>query len=670
MRRRAALIALLAAAVVGPAVPAFADHTSPATPLSPVAPQFSPAEPAVTAGDGEWDFIANLGPMQGTDLEFFEKDGVTYVSAGTLGQGPSFAPGFVGQRIAQLTDGSGAVLAEPKVVADHGSARCNAPATSATGLQHDVQAVPLVDTELLVDTTDAVGRCHDTPGGGLELIDVSGLGTDGFEVRELALMRFNGLSHTVTADRDRPGILYNNGADFAPMTWTDVVDVRSCMGFTDETLEQRRSACKPLVYRLPFPPESSNKQLPDGTLAEPANCHDITYSDSRLYCAALNATLVFDVSGMFDPVTGDVLGEPLFGTAGAPQPCPTVAGTSTSALVFDCALKAKSAPAAANPNAAESVTAYEEAGRPAARGFEFLGTVNHPGRACPRPTETQCNTNLAVPSAEGVAISHEADPTPEGVGPDPATAAAGRYMMVTDERGGGVLPPGATCAPSLDNPVGNGGLHVFDISDPANPEYALTPEGDKAVYIGGSPTPSPTFCTIHVIEHVPGEQRIAVAYYDGGTKILDYFVSPDGAFTFKETASLRLPGANTWASEVFKVEDNGDGTNTYYFASSGFSLGQGLPRGIDVFSWTGPANAIGTPLPETGEAPNGGDGKDDDGTGGGTGGTGGTTTPVASGRTLPATGADLSLLLLALTLLPAAVGVRVLRRRLAEGPTA
>ena len=53
--------------------------------------------------------------------------------------------------------------------------------------------------------------------------------------------------------------------------------------------------------------------------------------------------------------------------------------------------------------------------------------------------------------------------------------------------------------------------------------YAETAEGDKAIYIGKSPTPSPTFCTIHVIEHVPTpEARITAAYYDGRTKIVDY----------------------------------------------------------------------------------------------------------------------------------------------------
>lgn len=606
---------------------AWADHTDPNGLLSPVVPQ--PGSPALTAGEGQWDFIANLGPMQGTDLEFFSKKGIDYVSAGTLGQAQSGTPGFIGQRIVQLTDAAGEIA--PKVVADHGSARC-AINSSATGLQHDVQAVPRAETELLVDTTDAVGRCHDTPGGGLELIDVSDLGQEGFEPREIGLIRLNGLSHTVTADVSRPGILYNNQADFAATTWIDVVDVRSCMGLSGKTLEQKRAACRPTVTRLDYADETTSKMLPDGTLTEPASCHDITSAPDRLYCGGLNASFVLDVSGIFD-ATGRVRGTAL--------PCAVLDGTTTGAKVTDCVIKPEGV-TAANPTAAESIQAYEDIGKPAAQGARLVTTVNHPGRACGSPSTTNCNTNTEVRSDEGVAVSHENDP-----------ALGGKYMFVTDERGGGVVPVGATCSPGLDNPVGNGGMSVFDISDPAKPVYAQTTDGDKAIYIGTSPTPSPTFCTIHVIEQVPGEARVAAAYYDGGTKIIDYTIDAAGKWTFKEMAAYRLPGANTWASEVFKVVDNKDGTNTYYFVSTSFALGQGTARGIDVFSWTGPANLIANAV--AGSAPGGS-----------------APAPVgappaqppspSTGAGLPATGPDVALAVLALVLLPAAYGVRRLRR--------
>jgi hypothetical protein len=630
--RALALVTAAALALVAPGT-AWGDHTDPTSTLSPVVPQ--PSVGALTAGEGEWEFLANLGPMQGTDLELFTKNGIQYVSVGTLGQAQNGTPGFVGQRIVQLTDAAGEIA--PEIVADHGSARCAAN-TSATGLQHDVQAVPRVETEILLDTTDAVGRCHDTPGGGIEILDVSGLGTEGFEVREIALLRFNGLSHTVTADATRHGIFYNNQADFASTTWIDVVDARSCLGLTGKSLEEKRALCKPVVTRVDYADEVSSKQLPDGSLAEPASCHDITAAPDRLYCAGLNASFVVDISQLFDP-SGKVRGTPL--------PCEVVDGTATGAKVTDCALKPEGV-TSTNPTAAQSIEAYEQLGRPAAQGARVISTVNHPGRACGNPATVTCNTNTQVRSDEGVAISHEADP-----------ALDGRYMLVTDERGGGVVPPGATCAPGLDNPIGNGGMHVFDLSDPAKPVYAETTDGEKAIYIGTSPTPSPTFCTIHVIDQVPGEARVIAAYYDGGTKIVDYTIDADGKWAFKETAAYRLPGANTWASEVFQTVDNGDGTKTYHFVSSSFSLGEGTARGIDVFSWTGPSNLISAAVaqPSTGQP--------------------GTVAPPSSGnppppaaapqpanQALPATGADAALAVLALTVLPLAYAVRRWRRSL------
>jgi hypothetical protein len=687
VRRSTAVTALLCTALIGLAAPpALADHTSPGSRLAPELAQ--PSAGAVVQGEGSWSYVGGLGPMQGSDLEFFSKGGKTFMSAGTLGQAPTGTPGFVGQRIVQLTDATGAQIA-PKVVADHGSAHCDAN-SSATGLQHDVQAVPLVDTELLVDTTDATGRCHDTPGGGMEILDVSGLGEPGFEVRELALIRFNGLSHTVTADRDRPGILYNNGSDFAPASlgqlgtvgqpWTDVVDARSCLGLAGKTLAEKRAACQPTVYRIAYDPAVTSKKLPNGSLSEPANCHDITYQDNRLHCGALNASFVVDVTNLLG-ADGTI--------AGTPLPCTTTPGSRTGASVTDCALRP--AGASSNPNAAQANAAWEALGRPQATGPVVLGGINHPGRACPDPSVVTCNTNLAVLSTEGVAVSHEADPTPDG-----------RHMLVTDERGGGVVPPGATCAPGLDNPYGNGGIHVFDISDPANTKYALQPNGKKAVFIGTSPTPSPTFCTVHVIEQVPGEQRIIAGYYDGGTKIIDYDINDKGEWTFKEVASYRLPGANTWASEVFKTVDHPDGTRTYSFASTSFALGEGTARGIDVFNWRGKPN----PLPGAGDGDAAAFGKSkaaagrDNGKGapagksrpasseqaaapapapagpGASGGAAAAAAPAAdsgqalSTRSVSATSplpapasADGLLLLLAGTLLPVAAGVRLVRRR-------
>ncbi len=557
--RRTALSFLGALAITASltlsAVPASADHTDPLSPIAPLSPGL-PGTPAATFGTGTWEYITNFPPNPGTDLELWKDGDDVYAATGTLGQADDAA---VGQRILRLVD-DGAV--NPQWVADHGSAACTLGSTSVTGLQHDSQIAGMpgsaLNHQLLVDTTDATGRCHDPVGGGLELIDISGVGDPGFEPREIGLIRHAGFSHTHTVDATRPWIIYNSSSDFSGRPWIDVVDVRTCLNLDGKTLDEKRAACRPKVYRIEFKPEwTRQRDSQDGLLVpgSEAACHDITATEGRLYCAGINATLIFDVSHLIAP-GGNV--------RGAPLPCTVVESATTGADVTDCS--------GAGPDS------------PNATGRRFLGTFNHPGRDCaPRAAtaspNTSCNSNLFVPPDEGVSIAHEADPSFDR-----------RYMFVTDERGGGVVPPGASCLTGLDNPLGNGGMHVFDIRKPENIHYALTPEGEKAVFISNIAPPTPTFCDIHVIEHIPQEQRIIAAYYSGGTKIIDYWIQ-NGRIIFRETASLILPGANTWAVEDFLIEANGDGTKTYNF------LATDIQRGVDVFSWTGAPNPIGSSPP-------------------------------------------------------------------------
>jgi hypothetical protein len=543
--------------IVALAPPAVADHTDPRTPL---APTDGEVVDGIVRGEGTWRHIANFpgGASNaltggGTDLEFFVPTGTSdiYGAFGTLGQDDV---GSIGQRILQLTQGG---VVAPEWVADHGSAHCEIDNTSVTGLQHDSQVGAVGKVTLLTDTTDAVGRCHDNDGGGIEIIDVSGIANPAFEPREVHLIRHAGFSHTHTIDVNRPWIIYNSSSDFADRPWIDVVDMKSCFGNQKWTLAKRRAECRPQVYRIVFQPEwTMQRDQNTGQLEPPgsAACHDITFSDDRLYCAGINATLILDVSGMFGR------GGRVNGTA---FPCPVIDGTRTSADVTDCG--------GMGASRTEQAT-----------GWTFLGTFQHPGRDCGPPgTDVRtCNSNLQVRSDDGVAISHEADPTPDH-----------RFMFVTDERGGGVVPPGSSCSPGIDNPFGNGGAHAFDISDPSNIQYATTADGAKAVYISDAVVPAETFCDIHVIELVPGEQRFIAAYYTQGIKIVDYFIDDAGNVQFRETSSFTLPNANTWAAEDFKIVDNPDGTRTYFIAADD------IHRGIDVLSWTGTPNPTGAQAP-------------------------------------------------------------------------
>jgi len=554
--------ALATVVALAQALPAAADHTNPRTPLAPTS---GAATTGIVRGEGTWRHIANIPGLAsnalsggGTDLEFFSPAGTSdiYGAFGTLGQDDA---GSVGQRIAQLTRGG---TVAPRWVADHGSAHCSTTNPSGTlGLQHDSQIAAQGRVRLLTDTTDATGRCHDPGGGGIEIIDVSGIANAAFEPREAHLVRLAGFSHTHTVDAQRPWLIYNSSSDFSGGNWIDVLDIRSCFGSHNWSLARRRAACRPLVYRMAFQPEWTQQRDQNTGQLEPgsAACHDITFDRGRLYCAALNATAIFDVSQIVD-ANGNVKGTPF--------PCSVIPGTRTGAMVTDCGGMG--------------------AGRTErATGWTFLGTFNHPGRDCGPPgTDVRnCNSNNQVRSDDGVSVSHEADPTADGA-----------LMFVTDERGGGVVPPGSSCAPGIDNPYGNGGAHAFDIRDPANIAYATGPDGRKAVYISDAVVPAETFCDIHVIEQVPGEQRFIAAYYSQGIKIVDWFRDAQGRVRFHERASLTLPNANVWAAEDFRIVDNADGTRTYFLAADD------IHRGIDVVSWTGRPNPVGAAMPAASSA--------------------------------------------------------------------
>jgi hypothetical protein len=86
------------------------------------------------------------------------------------------------------------------------------------------------------------------------------------------------------------------------------------------------------------------------------------------------------------------------------------------------------------------------------------------------------------------------------------------------------------------------------------------------------------------MEPLPGSQRFVTAWYSQGTKIVDYHIDEAGRWTFEEVASFTPLGvnANTWAVEPFKTV-HGLNSVTYFFMASD------IQRGIDIFSWTGPA---------------------------------------------------------------------------------
>lgn len=543
MRKLALFCSIVMVISLALAPTAVADHTNPREPLA--ATEDPGTTELLTFGEGTWEFIRNFPPNPGTDLKVFRKRGRLLAATGTLGQADEQ---HVGQRIIQLINRKGKVA--PRWLADHGSANCpTANPAGTTGLQHDPSVSPAANPKVLVDATDATGRCHDPGGGGLEIIDISKIHRKKFKPREIHLTRQAGTTHTATRDATRPWIFYNSASANSGMPWIDVLNIKSCLSKKARTLKAKRKACRPKVYRIVFRPEWARQIDASGEPVEgsESSCHDITAKPGRIYCGNLNSSIVLDVSNLTD-ARGNVRGQPLN--------CEVIPGTNTKAKVTDC-------------------SDLEKAGSTQASGWKYIGHVNHPGR------NGSHNTNTEVESTEGVAVSHEAEPTPDK-----------QWMFVTDERGGGVVPGGASC-PGAPNPYGNGGVHVFDISSGGEYQYAKDVNGNKAVFIGQTTVPSSTFCTAHVMQQIPKEQRFAIAWYTQGTKIVDYFIDSQGRWSFRETASVvpQGPAANTWASEVFKIERNDDGTVSYWF------LATDITRGIDIFKWTGPANPMGSQPP-------------------------------------------------------------------------
>jgi hypothetical protein len=645
-----------------------------------------------------------------TDLDFFSQGGTTYVSVGTLGIGPNNA----GQNIFKLTDAEGNVSPDTiEYVAGHPSATCITDESRALGLQHDVEATPkgadvpiqtnrtdedadasvTGDTQLLLDATDATGRCHDqggrlgfsqAPQGGLEIIDV----TDVENPVEIGLTSHIGQAHTVNVDPRRPHIAYvvtsdavgvnGEGVRTNELAQTDrlgrpaedlfthdgfeIVDLSSCMTAPFGTMPDgldvagKREACKPQVWRYRYPTTAmalghTNKNAVYG-------CHELeTWADDTITCGGGAALIVFDVSEVFAP---NAAGFEV--PKGAPLPCRVRESssnvTTTGASVVDCVV--------GEGDVDLRIRNWLAIGEPGSIGDHvgYLGSVHHQGRQATGGDVT----SPAFGAKEDVDFNHEAEFTHSR-----------KFVIATDERGGGVVPPGATCAQNLDNPVGNGGLHAYavdrlftteSLDEVPTPEeaftsYARTPAGDKAIFRAEINTPGAqlTECTAHVFQQLPVDGdgtlgRIFMGWYSQGTQVVDYRENADGTFEFASVGYFIPELANQWVSHVFSSEVLPDGRVSYFGVASDFQLGNGR-NSVEVFKATLPPLGAAFDTDEDTDGTNAGGGG---GSGGGSGS--GSTTPTTAARTLPATGADLGLLTLALVLLPAAVAVRVLRRRL------
>ena len=624
--RRLIVFAALAVLVSLPAT-APADHTVPVP-----QPQ-SPATQAQSGGQGaRWEFQRSFstGNPQ-SDLDFFKQGSELFASVGTFAAG-----GNGGQSIFQITRDGGSTV-DPRILSNHPSASC-APGTGVTGLQHDVEATPKgvpapgdvlynttstaaaavkADTQLLIDATDASGRCHDNgllgqqaPRGGLEFIDVANRdqSQEGSVSRpdEIALTSHIGESHTVNVDPKRPHIAYSvtsdsvavdeegmraNETSGTALDGFEVVDFRSCLEAPlgtvppGSTSAQKRELCKPRVFRYRYPTVA----MAQGHTIKTSNfaCHELEiYADDRITCGSGAAAIVLDMKGAFDDngTPADFTDDSPRGT---PLPCSVRESTSinippglkTGAKVFDCV----NGEVDGRPQSL-TVQNYPQ-GNDSLQGVRYLGSITHIGRASATGALT------TRPSDQDIDFNHETELTESG-----------RYLLATDERGGGILPPGATCAQGADNPQGNGGVHAYRVDrlrdtardgvptvEQADRQYARSSDGRKAIYRAPIRTVAEeTECTAHVMQQVPGQNRIFMGWYSQGTQVVDFTENADGTIDFREAGFFIPVNANQWVSHVYRSQENADGTVTYFGTAGDFQLSNGR-NAVEFYKVTLPA---------------------------------------------------------------------------------
>ena len=516
--RRLLVSILTMAFALAPAM-ARADHVPPQLGI---VPGSLPPPPPILS-EGPIRFVTNTPhgrSFAGTlgEVEPFERDGKRYIVAGSSVYGFS---------VVDVTD-----PINPTVVSEYSSAfGCPgsvlnyvaegnrdpvAIALGYGGFENDISWSP--DGKWVALGMDAPGRCHDPVHGGIEIVDLSDL----MNPTLVHLVRNTGEAHSVTLDPKRPWLAYISTSDSEDVL--SIVDFKSCIGIP-------AGSCRPTVAAAVFdfdyyPSLYDKRTKEDRTVT---GCHDLRFSGDFAYCASVESTMILDVSKVLRP-DGRLSGT--HWTTG-PNACDVVDADPVYApgiKVTDCRNWHKDV---FRDRKSQIVN------------IPLLSTIVHD------------NTK---PATEDIEISHQAE-----------AIADGQIMMVTDERGGGVLPqlcPG-------------GGVWFYDIRDPANPVLMKQPDGSPALYLtqwnvpGVVTNPS---CTVHYGREFADENLLTFGWYTNGVRVLRYyadFTKSPAEIRFEEIAGFASIDLTIDSRVLQRNPENPDEVLVY---------AANVLRGIDVFA--------------------------------------------------------------------------------------
>ncbi len=190
------------------------------------------------------------------------------------------------------------------------------------------------------------------------------------------------------------------------------------------------------------------------------------------------------------------------------------------------------------------------------------------------PASPEIITSFMDPA---INVEHQANP----VTIDDPTLGERDFLIVEDEVAGAA---GSSVCPT-------GGVHVYDITG----ELELAPlkvgywniDELRAV---SDPTPvNGQSCTAHVFQIHEDAALMTIAFYNGGTRVVDIsglvgVALGDGGVGMREVGFLRLPDSNAWSA---KTNDVGDGSDFYLYAND-------QDRGLDVLRFQAEGGSVAT----------------------------------------------------------------------------